>query len=95
MIRKNAIANVHPVKRSILVSNLKPIVIADCVKEAEILWACKLVTSHRSFNSSSDECKLFRSMFRDSEIATSMKFSLTKISYVIHLMDSLIIFETR
>ena len=51
--------------------------------KAEILWALKTITSHFSYNSSTNIADVFRAMFPDSAIAQKMNCGPTKLSYLI------------
>ena len=50
---------------------------------AEVLWAMKVVASHMSYNSCTDNEKLFQRMFPDSVIAKSFTCGEKKCAYVV------------
>lgn len=51
--------------------------------KAEILWCLQQVLTHQSFRAGASSVSLFKIMFPDSNIASSMQLQRTKISYVI------------
>lgn len=55
----------------------------DDVSRAEVLWALHCVKSKQSFRSQEGISKLFAQMFQDSEIASHIQLSRTKIGYLI------------
>ena len=57
--------------------------VASNVLDAEIRWCLKLIESHGSYRSCLDLNRLFSKMFPDSEIASKIKLSKTKSSYII------------
>ena len=52
--------------------------------QAEVLWTLKVASSHFSLRSCMGLNELFRSMFKDSEVAKSFQLSKTKCSYILN-----------
>lgn len=62
---------------------MKRYLLRENVTRAEIIWALETISSHSSFRTASSEAALFRLMFPDSEIASKIQLSRTKVSYLI------------
>lgn len=60
-----------------------PVVLAETVTTAEIIWAIKNVSNGHSKRSVDDDVETFKKMFSDSRIAQKMTMCRTKLSYVL------------
>ena len=50
------------------------------VLRAETMWACNIVTSSSSFSSHNGDTDVCKAMFTDSEIASSMRLSMSNLN---------------
>ena len=59
-------------------------VLNDCTLNAEILWYLKVIKCHFSLRSCEGLGKLFRTLFRGSELASKFSLGKTKCAYTIN-----------